>query len=118
MKAIRAGVDTWSVAWQVEEGSFAEHALDGLATVPSARGRRLPDKLNGYTVGYFPGTRLAYAEGHPFGVEGTLVPPRDLPAALVALVRDLEEVGIHFDRGRTRARFRRRPGDGYVTPGF
>lgn len=118
MKAVRAGVDTWSVAWQVEPKSVAEHAIEGLATVPSARGVRLPEKVNGYVVGYFPGSRLAFAEGHPFGRQGSLTPPKELRHAFDDLVGNLADVGIHFDGGKRRGRWRPPPGEGAIRSGF
>lgn len=104
MEAVRAGVDTWSVAWRVEDDSVAWSALDSMCTVPSARGRRMGEKVAGHTVGFFPANRLAYAEGHPFGAGGELCPPRHLAAAYVHLDRALQEHGLVFDQRWAKGR--------------
>jgi len=87
-----AGVDTWSVAWYLQEGSPALKAAESLCDVPSAAGRLMKDKVAEHRVGYFPGSWMLYAEGHPGG-EG-LARSNELPDAFERLVGDLGDVGI------------------------
>ena len=87
-----AGVDTWSVCWYLREDSSAHRAMKVLATEPAARSRLLPDQIEGHRIGWFPGTRLLFAEGHPSS-EG-LCNPADLPDAYDALTQGLEDYGI------------------------
>lgn len=61
----QAGVDTWSICWYLGEGSAPAKAMEQLATEPAPRSRLLADKVAGHRVGWFPGTRLMFAEGHP-----------------------------------------------------
>jgi hypothetical protein len=88
----QAGVDTWSPAWRVREGSAAERALTALASVPSKRSRLLPEAIAGYRVGWFPRERLVFAEGHPGG--DALGCPDALPAELDRLSTALSDYGL------------------------
>lgn len=63
----QAGVDTWSLAWRVREGSPAARAIAQLANVKVARGAVMEDRLAGHKVGWFPSAHLVFAEGHPGG---------------------------------------------------
>jgi hypothetical protein len=99
-----AGIDTWSVCWYLEPDSSATRAMQMLATDPGPRSRLLPEKVAGHRVGWFPGSRLLFAEGHP--VEGGLAPGHQLPEALGRISEGLRDRGIlppsfnlrpHFD---------------------
>ena len=87
-----AGVDTWSVCWYLGEGSPAHKAIDALATVPAARSKLIEDEVSGHRVGWFPGSRLLFAEGHPSTQE--LCKADALPGALDDLREDLADLGI------------------------
>jgi hypothetical protein len=100
----QAGVDTWSPAWYVGEDSPAERALRHLATTPSKRGQLIPDPIGGHRVGWFPSSRLVYAEGHPGG--DRLASPDRLVLALDRLHADLADVGIPLDVATARSNAR------------
>lgn len=87
-----AGVDTWSVCWYLGEGSPAHRAIDALATKPGPRSKMLEEKVSGHVVGWFPGSRLLFAEGHPSTQE--LCKADALPGALDDLREDLADLGI------------------------
>jgi hypothetical protein len=114
MKAVAAGVDTWSVAWYVGSDSVGSHAMERLATVPAPRSRLLPDPVGGYRVGWFPGVGMVFAEGHPGG--DSLCSPGRLPEALERLRGSLEEVGVWMPFGRSRPGWG--PGATPVADGF
>lgn len=64
----------------------------------------MPDAILGHRIGWFPGTGLAFAEGHPvdFLGGGTLAAPVLLPGCLVSLVAGLRsQVGLRLPDGRT-----------------
>lgn len=110
----RAGIDTWSPCWYVGDDSPAARAMRSLATAPAARGSFLmPGDVAGYRVGWFPGQRLVFAEGHPAG-DGELAPVRSLPAALARLVVDLGDVGVPVPVGNARRPWR----GSEMRPGF
>jgi hypothetical protein len=88
-----AGVDTWSVCWYLEVDSPASRAMERLATVPSARSKLIEESIEGHRVGWFPGTRLLFAEGHPGGEDG-LCPGNGLPGALERVSGGLVDRGI------------------------
>lgn len=72
-----AGVDTWSVCWFLQEGSSPLRSIENLATEKASRAALLPEKIAGHRVGWFPGSRMLFAEGHPSedgltGAEGLL----------------------------------------------
>ncbi len=87
-----AGVDTWSVCWYLEPDSKSWRAMQALATVPAPRSRLLEDPVADHRVGWFPGTGLLFAEGHPsaFG----LAQVSELPGALDRISADLVDYGI------------------------
>lgn len=87
-----AGVDTWSVCWYLGVDSPAQRAMEALATEPAPRSRLIKDKIAGHRVGWFPGSRLLYAEGHP-NAQG-LCKADALPAAFDALNEDLADLGV------------------------
>jgi hypothetical protein len=89
-----AGIDTWSPAWYVAEGSPAERFLTAEATVAAKRGRWLPDPIDGHRVGWFPDSRMAVAEGHP-DAEGLCL-PEQLCSRLSRLRDRIEEAGLEL----------------------
>lgn len=91
--AFAAGVDTWSICWYLREDSPAERAMEALATVPGRRSRLLPDEIVNHRVGWFPASRLLFAEGHPAG-PGALAHARDLPASAGRIAEALGDYGI------------------------
>jgi hypothetical protein len=93
----QAGIDTWSPAWRIREGSPAERAFASLASVPSKRSRLLPEPIGGYRVGWFPRERLVFAEGHPGG--DVLGCPDDLPQELERLHASLLDYGLQLPAG-------------------
>jgi hypothetical protein len=88
-----AGVDTWSVCWYLQVDSPATRAMEALATDPGPRSRLLPDKVHGHRIGWFPGTRLLFAEGHPGG-ESVLCAGHALPEALGRVSGALKDLGV------------------------
>lgn len=95
-----AGVDTWSVCWYVGDQTPACKALEALATEPGPRSRLVPGEIEGHRVGWFPGTRMMFAEGHPRpdGLAGA----DELPGALDRVRRGLEAIGIETPDFQTR----------------
>jgi hypothetical protein len=87
-----AGVDTWSVCWYLQDQSPPCKAMEALATIPAPRSKLIEDEVCGHRVGWFPGTRLLFAEGHPSG-QG-LCKADALPAALDALSEGLADLGV------------------------
>jgi hypothetical protein len=88
-----AGVDTWSVCWYLEVDSPASRAMEHLATAPATRSKLIKDSIAGHRVGWFPGMRLLFAEGHPGG-DGVLCPGDQLPGALERVSEGLRDHGI------------------------
>jgi hypothetical protein len=88
-----AGIDTWSVCWYLEPDTPATRAMEQLATEPGARSKLLPDRVADHRVGWFPGTRLLFAEGHPGG-DDILCPSHKLPGALETVSEGLRDLGI------------------------
>lgn len=66
--------------------------MEALATVPAPRSRLLQDKVAGHRVGWFPGSRMLFAEGHP-SPDG-LCKSDQLPIALEELTESLRDLGI------------------------
>ncbi len=95
MTVAAAGVDTWSVAWYLREESSAVAAMEHLATDRAARSRLLPEKVAGHRVGWFPGSRLVFAEGRPGGEEG-LCDPGDLPGVARLLAEGIRDRGVRL----------------------
>jgi hypothetical protein len=89
---VKAGVDTWSVCWYLRDQSEPWKAMEALAVAPAARSRLLEEPVAGHRVGWFPGTGLLFAEGHPS--EDGLCPADGLPEALSRVVDGLRDVGI------------------------
>jgi hypothetical protein len=52
----------------------------------------LPDSIAGHRVGWFPGSRLLFAEGHP--ADGGLCPPEGLPSAQARVQGALHDFGV------------------------
>ncbi len=88
-----AGVDTWSVCWYLGVDSPGAKAMDRLATVRAARSKLIEESVEGHRVGWFPGTRMLFAEGHPGG-EGALCSADRLPAALERVSAGLRDRGV------------------------
>ena len=97
----QAGIDTWSPAWYVNEGTKAHRAMSELATVPATRSRLLEDTILGHRVGWFPASGLVFAEGHPGG--DRLGCPDDLPAVLGYLEQAMWDHGIPVSPRRSRS---------------
>src|SRR5689334_411013 len=91
-----AGIDTWKACWYVDADSDAERAMNALATAKSRRGYLMPEAVGGHRIGWEPGHRLVYAEGHP-DAEG-LGCPADSAARIDALVDDLAGVGVQLQK--------------------
>lgn len=88
-----AGVDTWSPSWYVDPDGAAARWLQERCTARAARGSQLlPEKVLGYTVGWFP-SGLVFAEGHP-DPEGELCPASELVARVLALQEALDGLGL------------------------
>jgi len=100
-----AGIDTWSPAWYVDEGSAAARAMRELASVPSKMGLRLlPEQVDGHRVGWYERSHMVVAEGHPGG--DRLGSPDELPAALGRLEAAIGDYGIRLPSFEERARWR------------
>jgi hypothetical protein len=97
----QAGIDTWSPCWYVGEGSAAHRAIDSLATQPTRRGRLVPEEIDGHRLGWFPESRLLYAEGHPAG-SGRLAHGEALGERLEALEGALRDYGVPVVTGSAR----------------
>lgn len=87
-----AGIDTWSVCWYLPEESPVRRGMEHMATERAARSRLLPESIEGHRVGWFPGTRMMFAEGHP--TPGALAPATALPAAMDRLTQGLADRGL------------------------
>jgi hypothetical protein len=97
----QAGVDTWSPAWYAAEDSSLDRAMRELATVPSTRGRMLPDKILGHRFGWMPASRLVWAEGHPSFDPDRLCSPDCLPESFERLKEAIGDRGFALPNGRT-----------------
>jgi hypothetical protein len=93
-----AGIDTWSVCWYLADGSPAQRAMDALATERAARSRLLREQIEGHRVGWFPASRMVFAEGHPD--EDGLGRADRLPAVQERLEAALGERGVDVPRHR------------------
>ena len=91
-RVVRAGVDTWSPAWYVQEGGPGWRAMEGLATARAGRARMLPDDVAGHRVGWFPDSGLVFAEGHP--ARDGLACPDGLPEVLLEVEDSMRSAGI------------------------
>ncbi len=87
-----AGVDTWSPSWYVDPEGPVAARLSELAVQPAPRARLLEEPVMGHRVGWFPGSGLVFAEGHPRA--GGLAAGDELPAVLSALEKAIEERGV------------------------
>lgn len=94
-----AGVDTWSPAWYVDPESTAARAMQALATSQTKRGAQLPDAVGDYRFGWFPGSCLIYAEGHP-ARDGALCSADALQDELRAVVGAMADLGIQLPTGQ------------------
>lgn len=108
MRVKAAGVDTWSLCWYVEPGGAAYRAMEALATEPAPRGKLIPEAIAGHRVGWFPGHRLLFAEGHP--LEGGLAAAGELLRAADAVAEGLRDVGVEPPSRRAIGRRDARPG--------
>jgi hypothetical protein len=91
-RVIATGVDTWSPCWYAEVGSPLARSMRALATRRTRLAWLLPEKVDGYRVGWFPGPGLVFAEGRPGG-EG-LTPAVELPLTMDRLYRELGDLGV------------------------
>lgn len=66
--------------------------MQSMATERAPRSLLLPEEVEGHRVGWFPGTRMLFAEGKP--TPGMLCPSDDLPAALQRVSEALGDRGI------------------------
>jgi hypothetical protein len=66
--------------------------MEALATQPTARGKLIPDAVDGHRVGWFPASNLLYAEGHP--AEEGLAPAEALVPRLRALEGAIRDLGV------------------------
>ncbi len=112
----QAGIDTWSPAWYVADDSAAARALEAQATIATQRSRLLPESVAGHRVGWFPSSRLVFAEGHPGG--DRLGFADRLPLALDALLGELADRGIPLDAEPARDRRGAEWLAGPSSPGF
>jgi len=87
-----AGVDTWSPCWYAAPGSPLGRAIQALATQRTRFASLMPESVQGYRVGWFPESRLVFAEGRPCDEE--LVVASDLPRAMRRLRRALGDLGL------------------------
>ena len=87
-----AGVDTWSICWYLQPDSKPWRAMEALATERGPRSRLLPDRVADHRVGWFPGTGLLFAEGHP-NPDG-LCRSDALPGAAESLSGSLADLGV------------------------
>ncbi len=87
-----AGVDTWSVCWYVKDESPPCKAMDALATEAAPRSKLIPGLVAGHRIGWFPGNRMLYAEGHP--VNGSLAKADQLQEAFALVTGGLAAIGI------------------------
>jgi len=76
--------------------------MDQLATVAAPRSKLLEESVEGHRVGWFPGQRLLFAEGHPAQEEGMLASAAELPAVVERLVEGLKDRGIDVPRWRLK----------------
>ncbi|MEX2105930.1 MAG: hypothetical protein WD810_03425 [Solirubrobacterales bacterium] len=90
--SVEAGIDTWSVCWYLRDESTAVKAMESLATVPAPRSKLIEESVLGHRVGWFPGSRLLFAEGHPSS-QG-LCKADALPGVLEALSESLADLGV------------------------
>jgi hypothetical protein len=96
----RAGVDTWSVCWTLNDGSPAHRAIEELATEPGPRSKWMPEAIEGHRIGYFPAAQLLVAEGHPSS-DG-LASAVSLEPSLAAIVRGLHSRGVPVPHWRIK----------------
>lgn len=89
---LAAGVDTWSICWYLPYGSGSHRAIEALATQPTRRGRLVEEAVAGHRIGWFPHSRMLYAEGHP--AEDRLAPFSELPAAAERVAESLTDLGV------------------------
>ena len=75
--------------------------MTALATNPAGRGKLIPHEIDGHRVGFFPGSSLIYAEGHP-GEAGTLASPLVLEDRCRALHEAISDVGVPLPKLRAR----------------
>ncbi len=75
--------------------------MEALASVRVRRGRAIPDAIHGHRVGWFPGSGLVFAEGHPGG-DG-LGRGDDLPEVLWKLEEALWDYGVQVQPRRSRS---------------
>lgn len=66
--------------------------MEALATKPAKRSKLIEEKIAGHSVGWFPGSRLLFAEGHPD--PAGLCRADRLPLALETVTEGLEDLGV------------------------
>lgn len=95
-RVVAAGVDTWSPCWYAKPGTALARAMKGLASHSSRRASLLPERVDGYRVGWFPEPGLVFAEGRPLGED--LCPAGELREAAGRLGAALEDLGVPLER--------------------
>jgi hypothetical protein len=99
-----AGIDTWSHAWYVDPDGAAARALQALATQPAARSKILPDKVDGYTVGYVKSHGMAWIERAPSrDSTDRLLRGSELPSVVEKMESTLSDLGIPLSARRARS---------------
>lgn len=89
-EVLEIGIDTWRLTWPVESD---ESVLRSFCRESTRYGYKSRQSIYGYSVGWDPGSRMAWAEGHPAGV-GRLAAPSSLDAWFGALDLILTAHGI------------------------
>lgn len=90
------GIDTWRIARYLPDDADVDRAR---LVCPEGR---LADRVEGHVVGFIPGLRMIWAEGHP--VDGSLAHPTALQASYDRLLEALEvaQVPTGTDAGIAR----------------
>jgi hypothetical protein len=88
--------------------------MKALATEHGPRSRLLPEKVAGHRVGWFPGSHLVFAEGHPVD-DGGLARPDQLPGAAARIFEELHDRGVRLPAHRLAPRAKLSKDEGIIT---